>query len=327
MSERSRDVLVLIPVYNDWQALKLLLKRLDDVAAGSVLFKILIVDDGSTLVEQAHLCSDAWRGFSEIAILRLRRNLGHQRAISVGLVHAYNTYPEHVTVIMDGDGEDRPEDIPTLLMKYHEEREEKIIFAARSRRTESLLFKAFYLIYKALHWALTGISVRVGNFSAVPYSCLSSLVAVSEIWNHYAAAVLNARIPHASIAAPRGERLAGRSHMNFVAFVTHGLSAISVYSERVGTRLLLVSVTIISLLFIAIVVTFGIRLHTALAISGWATYVIGLLLVLLLQVCAMSFGFVFVVLNGRSNTLFIPIRDCPYFIERVTRIWPPAESA
>jgi glycosyltransferase involved in cell wall biosynthesis len=305
----------------------LLLRDLDNVAAQHFPLQVLIVDDASTLDAGAEFCRDGFRALTGVSVVRLRRNLGHQRAISVGLVHIYKTYPAYVTVVMDGDGEDRPEDIPRMLSKFNNEGGRKIVFAARSRRTENLTFKIFYRIYKLLHRALTGLPVRVGNFSAVPYSCLSSLVVVSEVWNHYAAAVFNARIPHDSIPAPRGERLAGKSRMNFVAFVTHGLSAISVYSERVGTRLLVLSVGTIVLLMLAIIATLFVRLFTTLAIAGWATYVTGLLLVLLLQACALSFGFIFVVLNGRSGTMFIPIRDCPYFIDHVTPLWPSNDSS
>lgn len=309
-----QSVVVLIPIFNDWTALELVLRGLDRIAAKVAPMAVVVVDDASTTGPDAGFCADPFVALTTVVRVRLRRNLGHQRAISVGLVYIYETYPDAVTVIMDGDGEDRPEDIPILLAKFNAEEGRKIVFAERARRTESFLFKFFYVFYKALHLALTGIPVRVGNFSVVPYSCLSSLVVISEIWNHYAAAVLNARLPYDTIPVPRGHRLEGKSKMDFVALVTHGLSALSVYSDRVGVRLLVASSVTIALSTVVVLVTSIVHFRAA------AIYVIGLPIVLLALAAAMGFVFVLFTLKGRSGALFLPIRDCPYFIGGVTRL-------
>jgi polyisoprenyl-phosphate glycosyltransferase len=314
-----QSVVVLIPIFNDWTALELVLRGLDRIAAKVAPLAVVVVDDASTTGPDAGFCADPFLALTTVVRVRLRRNLGHQRAISVGLVYIYETYPDAVTVIMDGDGEDRPEDIPILLAKFNAEEGRKIVFAERARRTEGFLFKLFYVFYKALHLALTGIAVRVGNFSVVPYSSLSSLVVISEIWNHYAAAVFNARLPYDTIPVPRGRRLEGKSKMGFVALVTHGLSAISVYSDRVGVRLLVISSVIIALSIAAVLVTSIVHFRAA------AIYVIGLPIVLLALAAAMGFVFVLFALKGRSGALFLPIRDCPYFIGEVTRLDPASD--
>jgi glycosyltransferase involved in cell wall biosynthesis len=316
----SQAVVVLIPIFNDWTALELVLHGLDRIAEKHAPMTVVVVDDASTSGPEAGFCAHPFLALTAVVRVRLRRNLGHQRAISVGLVYIYETYPDAVTVIMDGDGEDRPEDIPILLAKFSAEKGRKIIFAERARRTEGFLFKLFYVFYKALHLVLTGIAVRVGNFSVVPHSCLSSLVVVSEVWNHYAAAVFNARLPYDTIPAPRGRRLEGKSRMNFVSLVTHGLSAISVYSDKVGVRLLVISFAMILLLLLTIPVMF-------LAHVPAAIYVGGLLIVLLSLAAAMGFVFVLFTLKGRSGALFIPIRDCPYFIAGVTRLHPANDTS
>jgi glycosyltransferase involved in cell wall biosynthesis len=319
--EVSKPLVVLIPIYNDWTAVGLLLRELDRVAVEHRPMEVIIVDDGSTEEPGADFRAHGFREISTVVVLRLRRNLGHQRAICVGLVHVYQTHPDAVTVIMDGDGEDRPEDIPKLLSKFGTEAGRKIIFAERARRADGLLFKFFYRFYKVLHLALTGIEVRVGNFSAVPYSCLSSLVVISEMWNHYAAAVFNARLPFDTVRLSRGRRLSGSSKMKFVSLVTHGLSAISVYSDIVGVRLLTISSLTIVLLILAIIaISLSHSWYAALATAGLTIYVVGLLLLLLVQAVAISFMFVFFVLSGRSGTLFLPIRDCPFFIEEVRSV-------
>ena len=110
-----------------------------------------------------------------IRILRLRRNLGHQRAIAIGLMHINKTIVCDAVIVMDADGEDTPEGVVQLLDAYSKNGGSEAIFAERSRRVESLLFRAFYLFYKILHRGLTGVGVRVGNFSILPSQYLSPL--------------------------------------------------------------------------------------------------------------------------------------------------------
>ena len=163
---------------------------------------------------------------------------------------------------MDGDGEDDPADVPRLLEHLEGGGRGQIVFAERARRSESVIFRVFYAFYKLLHLLLTGKGVRVGNFSAIPRRRLSSLVVVSEIWNHYAAAVFRSRQPNCMIPTRRAQRLCGKSTMNFVSLVTHGLSAISVYSDVVGVRLLVMSVLLAVLTTIGIVAAVIVRLAT-----------------------------------------------------------------
>src|SRR5262249_37876231 len=145
----------------------------------------------------------------------------------------------------DGDGEDDPADVPRLVQRCREEGFEKIVFAERTRRSETLAFRAFYGLYKVVHVLLTGIRGRVGNFSVVPPARLESLVVVSELWNHYAAAAFKSRQPLCLVPTRRASRLQGRSRMNFVDLVAHGLSAISVFGETVGVRLLVLACLLI----------------------------------------------------------------------------------
>lgn len=315
-----RPLIILIPVFNDWAALDALLGRVDRALAGGDATHVIVIDDGSTIPRPETFHAEFTR-LESVRVVRLRRNLGHQRAICVGLVYVHDTYPGATTIIMDGDGEDKPEDIDRLLKKFDAEQGRRIIFAARTRRTESVIFRVFYGLYKVAHYALTGIAVRVGNFSVVPWPALSSLIVTSEVWNHYAAAVYESRLPHDSVPVPRGVRLSGKSSMNFVSLVTHGLSAISVYGDRVGVRMLILSGILVVLIVAGVLATVAIRIFTNLAIAGWATYVTGLLLVLLMQLISMSFIFAFITLNSRSRPSFLPIRDCPYFIDETTTIY------
>ncbi|HEY7334899.1 MAG TPA: glycosyltransferase [Bryobacteraceae bacterium] len=316
-----REIAIVLPVYDDWVAVQRLLPAIDQALASiPCRARVLMVDDASNdRPEKAW--PHAFLSISDVWILHLRRNLGHQRAIAMGLVYIYQNWQGiDALLVMDADGEDRPEDIPVLLACFAEEGGENVVFAARSKRLESRAFRFFYHGYRVLHRALTGVAVRVGNFSVVPPRALGTLMVVSELWNHYAAAIFRARIPHASIPLPRGSRLAGRSKMNFVALLVHGLSAISVFSDVVGARLLaLAAVAIVAAVGLGGMVA-GVRLFTSLAIPGWATYATGILLIVLAQALTVSLALVFIIVSGRAVPSFLPIRDAAFFIDRVEQI-------
>lgn len=222
---------------------------------------------------------------------------------------------------MDSDGEDTPEGVLDLLKEFQAVSATKAIFAGRSRRSESLAFRCFYHLYRAAHKLLTGVSVRVGNFSILPAEYLNTLVAMSELWNHYAAAVFRSNLPLTMIPIPRGKRIAGSSKMNFVALVSHGLSAISVFGDIVGVRLLIASIAGSFLAAVGILAVVGIRVFTDRAIPGWATFAAGALAIIMIQFITIAGSFTFFVLSSRTNLGFVPLRDYSLFVEEVVEIY------
>jgi polyisoprenyl-phosphate glycosyltransferase len=314
-------LIILLPVFDDWSCAELLIQEIDNrLQTENIEASILIVDDGSMNSAKDNFLSKPLRCIKEVEILRLRRNIGHQRAIAIGLTFIYQDRPCDAVLVMDADGEDRPEDIPKLLEKFKASGGRKVIFAKRVRRSEGFIFAIFYRLYKALNYILTGIPVRVGNFSILPFSRLSTLAVVSELWNHYAAAVFRARIPHETVPTDRGYRISGKSKMNFVSLVTHGLSAMSVFAEIIGTRVLIFALSIALLLIFLLSGIVLIRFLTNLAIPGWATYSSGLVIVLLFQIFTVVGGFLFFILNNRNNLGFIPLRDYRFFIESILKV-------
>ena len=313
MPDRTADILVIIPVYNDWScAVKLIQQIFAEFEEESVCAKVLLVDDASTIPpEGLELTED----FCErVTILTLRRNLGHQRAIAIGLTYAQQNLTGDAVIVMDGDGEDRPSDAARLYEQYLKHGDRQVVFAERTRRSEVIRFVILYHLFRAVHFLLTGFDIRVGNFSLIPWRILDQLVVVSEIWNHYPAAVKAARLPVTTIPTARGKRIDGHSQMNLTGLVIHGLSAISVYGETIGTRMLFGSVILIGTLVAAIAAVMMVRLSTDLAVPGWATYSTGLLVILLFQAVLSSMVFVFFTLSGRTGAGFIPIRDYAYFV-------------
>lgn len=307
---------ILIPVFNDWGAARILVERLDEAVDGlGRRWTLILADDGSTdpFPEESWLRPPSH--IDRVGVLRLRRNMGHQRAIAIGLAFVEAEVPGEAIVIMDGDGEDLPSDIPRLLERLDRDGGSKIVFAERTKRTEGLVFTTFYHLYRFLHRLLTGGGVRVGNFSVVPRPLLRRLVTVSDLWNHYAASVFNSRLPYVTVPTVRGRRFHGRSKMNFVGLMVHGLSAISVYRDRVLVRLLIAGILTFVGSLVGLLLTVLIRLTTDLAIAGWATYTVGLFALIMLQTCSTIFVLIFLTLGARESLGFLPSRDYPNFVE------------
>jgi glycosyltransferase involved in cell wall biosynthesis len=317
MASEAPSVVVLLPVFNDWSSLSLLIPRVaSHLSQATSRFAILIVDDCST--NEASLPpEEATAAADWVRVVRLRRNLGHQRAIAIGLSYIDEHVDCDAVIIMDADGEDRPEDLGPLLRRFRDERAGRIVFAERRRRAERPLFAVLYRCYQLLHRVLTGASVRVGNFSVVPRRQVSSLVVVSELWVHFAAAAVRSRQPLCMVGTERGRRLDGRSQMDFVSLVVHGLSAISVYSDVVYTRLIMAAAGLMAVALAAMAAVTGVRLFTTMAVPGWATFSLGLLLIVLLQAVIFIVSLTFLMLGTRQHSTIVPLRDYSYYVDEV----------
>jgi polyisoprenyl-phosphate glycosyltransferase len=309
-----KKVVILIPVYNDWASLSILLSCLNETLQDrSEQFHLLLVDDASEDPPPGSLLNSP-NVFSEGKLLRLQCNLGHQRAIAVGLTWLYHNGVPDAVVVMDGDGEDKPEDVPQLLDRFVENGGTKAVFAERRRRSEGLRFTFFYKLYQLGHRLLTGLPVKIGNFSVVPGGFLNGLVISSHLWNHYAATAVRLRLGITMVATKRGLRYQGGSKMNFVSLVRHGLSALAVHSELVAVRLLVATGAFCVVGVALLAVCLSIRLFTSLAVPGWATYVSGLITVILIQILSITFSFTIHAFSDLNSMSFLPVRDCTYFI-------------
>jgi glycosyltransferase involved in cell wall biosynthesis len=318
---KTDTILILIPVFNEWDLLGTLLARIDGALSDAHLSAdVVLLDDASTQRRESRLKLPELMAIENVDVLRLARNLGHQRAISIGMAWASENRPGCTVVVMDGDGEDNPGDIPKLLSRYDERQGEKIVFAARTRRMERWQFQVCYRVYQLVHWLLTGYRVQVGNFSVVPPEAVQQLAVISETWNHYAAAVFNSKIPYDLVPTPRDRRIGGHSRMNFTSLVVHGLSALSIFSHIIGVRLLIASsiLMLIALGGLAAGWTSG----TGVSGANWMTGASAWLFASLVQAVILGAAFVLLVLSGRQGTTFIPKRDYRYFVASLMRVSP-----
>jgi glycosyltransferase involved in cell wall biosynthesis len=308
------DIVICIPVYNDWESVLVLIKQLDhEITQFESKVSILLVDDGST-EPLPEVLPKPPANIHKVEIVHLRRNVGHQRAIAIGLSFIQVNRPCQAVVVMDGDGEDDPKDVRKLFELGLQHNLNKIVFAKRSRRTEGIVFRLGYLSYKIIHFALTGLRVEVGNFSVVPFKFLNRLVGISELWNHYAGAVFRARLPIVMTPVARGYRIKGRSKMDLSSLVVHGMSAISVYGETVGVRLLFIVSLLMLFALGGLALTVSIKFFTDLAIPGWATNLSGILAIIFLNLLLLTVLSVILMLQSRDKMSFLPIRDWQYFV-------------
>lgn len=314
---KRQHLIIAIPIYNDWGSLAILLREINQVAANRDLhLHVVIIDDGST--QSCSMIREEVQGLihiERIIVLHLACNLGHQKAIALGLAYINKNFKFDQVIVMDSDGEDRPDDILRLLDE-HRQSPNAIIFGRRTRRSEDRIFRFFYVLYKIGFRLLTGAEISFGNFALIPAQMLKRIVYLPEIWNHFAAGIIRSRLPWQALSTTRGRRYSGQSKMNFVSLIVHGMSAISVFIEILTVRLILGSLAIILLGVLGFIALLYIKYFTALAIPGWATSVaIGLVLIMFQAVILLSL-LTFMVLNYRANKLFIPVKDyADYFFD------------
>jgi polyisoprenyl-phosphate glycosyltransferase len=310
----KKKVAMVLPVFNDWTAFGLLLRDLDAQASTHhYSIHIFAVDDGSSDHKVPSDFQEHLVNIEDLHIVRLASNLGHQRAIAVGLVTVFQSDDFDAVVIMDSDGEDRALDAFNLLGLW-EQKPSLIIVAKRAKRSESLLFRTFYLLYKASFRMLTGHSINFGNFCLLPKRALQSIVHNPAIWSNLPATVRRSRMKYVELPTPRGVRLCGTPRMNFVSLAILGISAISVYADVVLIRLAAMALATGAVALLGLATVVWIKVATNWAIPGWASYVAASLTIILIQTLIMAGLALFQLLSLRSLKPFIPLVDALEFV-------------
>lgn len=316
---------LVVPVYKDWPSLNSLLQTVDRLLADEgVTVTVVAVNDcpgHAPAIDRDRL----WAAIDHLEVIYLTRNLGHQRAIAVGLSHVEVSIRCDCVVVMDADGEDRPEDVVRLIREFRSDRN-AIVVARRRKRSEGVVFRSSYRLYKAAFRALTGQSVDFGNFCLIPRPLLVHIVAMSEIWSNFPAGIIQSRLPVRHMPTERGTRYEGRSTMNFVSLVMHGLGAISVFSDAVFIRVMLLSLGFLVLTGLAIVTVLMLKL-TGHATPGWASNLAVSLSILAVQMVMLSVVAAFMVLNNRTTATVIPRLTYRSFILRREIMWTARVAA
>lgn len=310
-----KRIVVLTPVYNDWECLRQLCIRLNGLAEqNSYSLRVIAINDGSSIPMPADICADEALPFiRSVEVIELHCNLGHQRAIAVGLTEAARRNDHDAVVVMDSDGEDNPDDIAGLV-ESHEGNPHNIVLAQRAKRSEGMPFVMFYWLYKRLFVWLTGHSISFGNFSLIPSGLVNNLIHSPSLWSNLAATILRSRVPLVLYPTIRSQRFFGTSKMNFTALVLHGLQAISVFGESVMIRL---SIFVIAVVMVTLGTVLSLRLFTNLLVPGYTSEIIGILSVVVLQLGTMLGGTGLLVLHNRSVMPMIPAIHAKSFIRNI----------
>lgn len=309
---------IVTPVYNDWEALGILLRDIEKaMPAHAYDIGVVAVDDCSAFDPTPF---DLDGSIRHVDVIRLSMNLGHQRAIAVGLVHVDSADGDDMIAILDSDGEDRPDELKRLVDMMHANNRFAYV-AQRKRRSEGTLFKVMYRLYLAVFRLLVGRRISFGNFSVISRRQNRQLVHNSNIWNNFAATLIQSKMPVVAVPTSRGLRYAGESKMNFVSLVTHGLGAISVFSDAVFVRILLLSLSILAMAMTAVIAVVIIRTFTDLAVPGWATTAVGAAILLSVQAIMTPIMLAFLQLGNRASFQMSPALFTPQLIERIERFY------
>ncbi len=303
------DYIFVIPVFNDWESLSLLIQNINIQFIATNRLTYLIVNDSSNEIVPPDFNDN---NENNLIIIELNRNMGHQKAIAIGLAYASENLNADKIIVMDSDGEDSPKDILRLIEKSNYFN--GIIFARRARRSEGLLFSLLYFFYKVTFNVLTGKKISFGNYSLLPKKYLNKIVQVPDIWNHFSGGVIKSGLPYTSIDTNRGIRYFGASKMSFTNLILHGLSAVSVHADLMAIRLIIFSFILIIVNIIAIVTVFCVRMFTTLAVPGWATLTILTLGIVLFLSILLGLILLFNILTLKTQKSIIPARDYSDFI-------------
>ena len=244
MKKLSGLTIVLTPVFNDLESLKILVNK---ISSDRNRIHFLIIDDCST--EDSITYSTVPLESCSGEIINLEKNLGHQGAISYGLNYINSNYSEYLNVVvMDSDGEDKPESIIELNNEIQQKGLDLVVASRRSRKN-SFQFKLFYFLYKLIFFYFTGSKLDFGNFIILNNKALIKLVKIKNLNIHLAASVLSSSINYGSIKLDRGARYKGESKMNFIGLFLHGMRSLVVLEDRVFKR----GVFILTILFIPVI--------------------------------------------------------------------------
>jgi hypothetical protein len=276
MSPDGRTAIV-TPVYEDREAAGRLFSELGRL--GINVF-VVAVDDGS--VRQPLDVASLQEAGVDGVVIRLTRNVGHQRAIAIGLSYVAEEMPDAPRVVtMDSDGEDVPQSILELMVRL-EPADVDVVVARRKKRTETMRFRLFYAVYKALFRILTGRQIDFGNFMAFKMPALMRITHMQEVWIHVAGCVLISKLRIAKCALDRGTRFSGSSKMNFGGLVLHGFRALMIFAEDVLVRVGLFCLAVAALSLLGVVSTIVLKL-LGFATPGWFSTALGLLILILFQ--------------------------------------------
>jgi len=229
-----KKIVILISIYNDWKSVIKLLENIDlHIANWNAEVEILMINDASTQVTPKIELD--FKNIKKVRIMNMKKNRGHARCNATGLKFLTEKENFDHVILMDGDGEDRPEEL-TLLFKKSQENPLKTVTANRIDRSEGPFFKFLYKCHKILTYISAGKLIKFGNYSCLPKTDVAKLAKQASIWSSFTGSVTKILSERISIPSIRGKRYFGPSKMNFFNLLLHSFSIIAVFKRTVIIR-------------------------------------------------------------------------------------------
>ena len=238
---------ILIPVYNDWRSVHKLLENINiQISNITHEFSIIIVNDASTEVNPK--LSANLDNLTSIKVINMKENRGHARCNAAGLKYIFENEIFDYVIPMDGDGEDRPEEIKKLVdqLNYNVD---KPIVGERIKRSEGIFFKLCYFVHKIITFTFTGQSIKYGNYTCLPKSIVEKMVNEKATWSSFSGSLAKTSKDRVTVPSERGNRYFGPSKMSFKNLILHSLSIISVFKINVLVRSILFLLVYIFLIY------------------------------------------------------------------------------
>ena len=232
-----KKIIILIPIFNDWQSVFKLLENINtEVSNLEDEFSIIIVNDASS--ETRPEISANLEKLKSIKIINMKENRGHARCNAAGLKYIFEKEEFDYVIPMDGDGEDRPEEIKNFI-EHLNYSPDKPIVGERIKRTEGVFFKFCYNIHKLLTFAFTGQSIKFGNYTCLPKSVVEKMINEKATWASFSGSLTKVAKDRTTVPSIRGTRYFGPSKMSFMNLIKHSLSIIAVFKINVVIRSIL----------------------------------------------------------------------------------------
>ena len=229
-----KKLIILIPLYNDWKSVSKLLEEIDlQISNWDADVSVIIINDAST--ESRSGLESNYKKIKSVKIINMKENRVHQRCIASGLKYIYENEDFDRVIIMDADGEDRPEELNDFFNKA-QENSKMTITGNRYKRSEGVVFKILYEIHKLLTLIFTGKLIKFGNFTCLPKEHVKQLIQKPYLWNSYSSSVVRTIRHRIFIPSKRGTRYVLPSKMNFRGLIFHSFAIISVFRKLVIIR-------------------------------------------------------------------------------------------
>ena len=229
-----KKIIIIIPIFNDWDSLKQLLLEIDQVIKEieGVFVDCLVINDASTMKTPA---INKPKNIKSLKILNMKQNKGHAKCNAFGIRYSLQKEKFDFLILMDGDGEDRPTELRSLIDKAKNDPKLSVV-AKRVKRSEGIFFKTLYLMHKIITYIFTGKIINFGNYSCLTINDAKIIQDKASLWNSYSGTIKKYLLDYNEIDSTRGKRFFGPSKMSLFNLIIHSFSIIAVFKYQVLWR-------------------------------------------------------------------------------------------